>query len=432
MTSEPTPGYRVEQDAEVGAPVEAVWRALTTPEGLRSFYCDHATVVPGEGGSVQVGWNAGDLPAARIDAWEPGRRLRLVHSEGGGVTTAEEWTLRPDGDVTSVRLVFEGFGPGDDWDEQYDRFSSTTALLLDLLATYLGPGGGGPLAKAWVEVTVAGDLDAAWALALGPAFTDPASGRPVAVPAGTAVDVALPGGPPLAATVVHAAPGDELLVALGEAARMTVVVRPGPSPTASRVLVEHYAWDAPQGAREAAQARLDAFAHVIPPVSPSMEEHAMTDHSYVPDGSHAVTPYICCADAATAIDFYVDVLGARETSSRFVDADGKVGHAELTLGDSLIYLSDPYPEIGVVAPNPEGASVGLLAYVPDVDAVVARAEAAGARVLRPIEETFYGTRRATLVDPFGHRWLIGTHVRDVSADEYQAAVDDFAASSSRD
>jgi PhnB protein len=426
MTSEPTPGYRVEKDVEVAAPVEAVWRALTTPEGLRSFYCDDATVVPGEGGSVQVGWTAGALPAARIDAWEPGRRLRLVHGEGDGVTTAEEWTLRPDGDVTAVRLVFEGFGPGDDWDEQYDRFSSTTALLLDLLATYLGPGRGGPLAKAEVDVPVAGDLDAAWGRALGPAFTDPATGRALSLPAGTDVDVALPGGPPLAATVVHAAAGDELLVALGETTRMTVVVRPGRTPGSSRLLISNYAWDAADGTRATAQARLDAAADAVRSDSPPEEEHAMTDRSYIPDGSHAVTPYICCADAAAAIDFYVDVFGAREVGSRFVDAEGRVGHAELVIGDSMIYLSDPFPAIGVVAPNPEGASVGLLVYVPDVDAVVAKAEAGGARVASAVEETFYGTRRGTLVDPFGHRWLVGTHVRNVSEEEYQAAVEGFA------
>ena len=147
---------------------------------------------------------------------------------------------------------------------------------------------------------------------------------------------------------------------------------------------------------------------------------------YIPEGSHAVTPYICCDGAAAAIDFYAEVFGAAESGSRFVDGEGRVGHAELRFGDSLVYLSDPYPDIGVVAPDPAGASVGLTLYVPDVDDAVARAEARGARVVAAIEETFYGTRRATLVDPFGHRWMVGTHVRDVSREEYQAAVDGFA------
>jgi PhnB protein len=148
---------------------------------------------------------------------------------------------------------------------------------------------------------------------------------------------------------------------------------------------------------------------------------------YQPAGTHTVTPYLAVHDAAAAIDFYVDVFGATESSERFVDPDGKVGHAELTIGDSHVYLSDEFPDFDAVSPRTLGGSgVALTVYVPDVDAAVARAEKAGATVLRPIEETFYGTRRATIRDPFGHRWMVGTHVRDVSDEEYKKAVDEYA------
>jgi PhnB protein len=162
------------------------------------------------------------------------------------------------------------------------------------------------------------------------------------------------------------------------------------------------------------------------------EEHSMTEPqtstpTYQPAGTHTVVPYLAVHDAAAAIDFYVDVFGATESSERFVDPDGKVGHAELAVGDSHIYLADEFPDFGSNSPKTLGGSgVAMVVYVPDVDAAVARAEAAGATILGPIDETFYGTRRATLLDPFGHRWLVGTHVRDVPDDEYQAARDAYA------
>jgi PhnB protein len=148
---------------------------------------------------------------------------------------------------------------------------------------------------------------------------------------------------------------------------------------------------------------------------------------YQPAGAHTVTPYLAVANTAKAIDFYVEAFGATETGERFVDPDGRIGHAEITIGDSVVYLSDEYPDFGATAPTTlGGTAVALTVYVPDVDAAVAAAEKAGATVDRAIEETFYGTRRATITDPFGHRWMVGTHVRDVSAEEYRKAVDDFA------
>lgn len=157
------------------------------------------------------------------------------------------------------------------------------------------------------------------------------------------------------------------------------------------------------------------------------------DTSYIPEGEHALKPYISVRGAAQAIDFYVEVLGAIESAEhRFVDADGKIGHAELRLGDSLLYLADEYPGYGMSPVDLPDSTVALYLYVSDTDAVVAKAEAKGATILEPPNDTFYGARRATLRDPFGHRWMIVTHRGDVSQEEYQAARDGFAATPSAD
>ena len=150
------------------------------------------------------------------------------------------------------------------------------------------------------------------------------------------------------------------------------------------------------------------------------------DVSYMPKGAEAVAPYLCVRGAAEAIDFYVEVFGAVEDGERFVDPDGRVGHAELRLGGSHIYLADEYPGFGMSPVDLPDSTFALYVYVPDVDAVVTRAEAKGATVLEAASETFYGTRRATLRDPFGHRWMVNTQVREVSPEEYQKAVEGFA------
>ncbi len=441
-TPQPQPARSVGKVVEIGAPVEAVWAALTTPEGLRNFYCDWAEVTPGVCGTFQIGWHGfGGLPVATIEAWEPGARLRIHHpaAPGESVTTAEEWTLWAEGDHTVVRLVYEGFGEGDDWDEFYDSFDATSALVVDLLATWLGPAGGAPLAKVNVDVPVAGDRAVAWAQALGPDFTGD-DGRPAAVAPGTAVTVALPGGEPLAGTALHVAPASEALVGLGGAgeSRLVVVARPGPAPGTTRLLLEVYAWGIDDAVRAADQARLDAaadaLAHHEPGTTaahraatpPDPREGPMSTTPYVPEGSPALIPYLCCKDAASAIDFYVEVFGAGESSERFVDGDGKVGHAELEVGGSPFYLADTFPDMGVEAPIPGRSGASFCVYVPDVDASVAKAVARGATVLEPAKETFYGTRRSTIEDPYGHRWLVGTHIRNVSEREYQQAVDGFA------
>ncbi len=137
----------------------------------------------------------------------------------------------------------------------------------------------------------------------------------------------------------------------------------------------------------------------------------------IPEGYPQVTPYLCVDGAAAAIDFYGAVLGATERM-RMPAPDGKIGHAELQLGDSVIMLADESPEIGFRSPKAIGGSpVTLSVYVDDVDAVVARAEQAGATVVRPVETQFYGDRSGQFEDPFGHRWNVATHVEDVSPEE---------------
>ncbi len=137
----------------------------------------------------------------------------------------------------------------------------------------------------------------------------------------------------------------------------------------------------------------------------------------IPEGYPQVTPYLSVDGAAAAIDFYGAVLGATERM-RMPAPDGKIGHAELQLGDSVIMLADESPEIGFRSPKAIGGSpVTLSVYVDDVDAVVARAEQAGATVVRPVETQFYGDRSGQFQDPFGHMWSIATHVEDVSPEE---------------
>jgi PhnB protein len=133
----------------------------------------------------------------------------------------------------------------------------------------------------------------------------------------------------------------------------------------------------------------------------------------IPDGYHNVTPYLIVNGAAKAIDFYTKVFGATE-KMRMPSPGGKVGHAELTLGDAMIMVADEHPEMGARAPHAYGGSaVSLMVYVPDVDATVQAAVAAGAKVVRKVENQFYGDRMGTLEDPFGHQWHVATHVEDV-------------------
>ena len=137
----------------------------------------------------------------------------------------------------------------------------------------------------------------------------------------------------------------------------------------------------------------------------------------IPEGYHNVTPYLCVKGAAQAIDFYRKAFGAKEIM-RMPDPSGKIGHAELQIGDSRIMVADEYPEMGFVAPTGQGKSpVTIHLYVENVDALVSQAQAAGAKVVRPVADQFYGDRAGGLVDPFGHSWYVATHKEDLSPEE---------------
>jgi len=144
----------------------------------------------------------------------------------------------------------------------------------------------------------------------------------------------------------------------------------------------------------------------------------------VPDGYHTVTPYLIVRDAARAIDFYKAAFGAVELFRMADPATGKVGHAELRIGDSMVMLADEHPQMGAVGPQSLGGTpVGLAVYVPDVDARFRQAIAAGAKEERPLQDQFYGDRSGTVIDPFGHKWTIATHIEDVSSEEMKRRLD---------
>ncbi len=145
--------------------------------------------------------------------------------------------------------------------------------------------------------------------------------------------------------------------------------------------------------------------------------------SSVPAGYHTLTPYLIVRGGAAAISFYKEAFGAKEKGVLTM-ADGKIGHAEILIGDSHVMLADEMPEWGAHAPETLGGTpCGLALYVPDVDRVFARAVAAGAKVDRPVADQFYGDRTGTIIDPFGHKWTIATHTEDVSFQEMQKRSD---------
>jgi PhnB protein len=137
----------------------------------------------------------------------------------------------------------------------------------------------------------------------------------------------------------------------------------------------------------------------------------------IPDGYHSVTPYLVMRDAARAIDFYKRALGATETF-RFNTPDGKLGHAEIKVGDSVIMLADEMLDSGYRGPQTlGGTAVSLMVYVEDVDSQFKRAIDAGAKIKQPVKDQFYGDRSGTLEDPFGHVWTIATHMLGVQRDD---------------
>ena len=137
----------------------------------------------------------------------------------------------------------------------------------------------------------------------------------------------------------------------------------------------------------------------------------------IPDGYHTVTPYLIVSDATGAIDFYRRAFGATEVM-RLASPEGKVGHAEVTIGNSRIMLADEFPEMGARGPQAFGGTPVMLAlYVEDVDGLFRQAVAAGGKEVRPVQDQFYGDRSGMLADPFGHVWTIATHKEDVTPEE---------------
>jgi PhnB protein len=142
----------------------------------------------------------------------------------------------------------------------------------------------------------------------------------------------------------------------------------------------------------------------------------------IPAGMHSVTPHLTCAGAADAIDFYKRAFGAEELT-RMPGPNGKLVHASVRIGDSIVMLADEFPEMGGRGPKAlQGSPVTIHLYVEDVDALAARAVAAGATMTMPVADRFWGDRYGQLEDPFGHRWSVATRVRDVTLEEMQQAL----------
>lgn len=137
----------------------------------------------------------------------------------------------------------------------------------------------------------------------------------------------------------------------------------------------------------------------------------------IPDGYHSVTPYLVVDGGARAIEFYKQAFGATELF-RMEGPDGRIGHAEIKIGDSHIMLADEHPQMNARGPRSFGGSpVSLMLYVDDVDTTVGRAVEAGAKLTRPVADQFYGDRTGGVEDPFGHAWYVATHVEDVPPEE---------------
>lgn len=145
----------------------------------------------------------------------------------------------------------------------------------------------------------------------------------------------------------------------------------------------------------------------------------MSKVPYRPPGYHSVTPYLALRGARAALDFYARAFGAERVLELDMP-DGSIAHAEIRIGDSILMMSEENAEWGNRSPLALGGSpVHLMIYVPDVDAAFARALAAGAERVRPVEDQFYGDRSGTLKDPFGYQWTLATHIEDVSTEEAQ-------------
>ncbi|HXO20083.1 MAG TPA: VOC family protein [Thermoanaerobaculia bacterium] len=150
----------------------------------------------------------------------------------------------------------------------------------------------------------------------------------------------------------------------------------------------------------------------------------------IPEGYHSVTPYLTVKGGAKAIEFYKKAFGAKEIF-RMADPSGQVGHAEIQIGDSRIMLSDEFPTMGGRSPQTLGGSpVAIMLYVENVDQVFKQALAAGAKEDRPIKDQFYGDRSGSVLDPFGHKWFVSTHIEDVPPEEMKKRSEEVMATAS--
>ena len=148
--------------------------------------------------------------------------------------------------------------------------------------------------------------------------------------------------------------------------------------------------------------------------------------NYIPDGYHTVTAYLMVDDAARALDFYRDAFGATELFR--LPMGGKIGHAEIMIGDTHLMLADEFPDMGALGPNSRGGpTASFMIYVPDADAAHAQAIQAGAKEGSPVKLEFWGDRIGTVVDPFGHKWSLATHVEDVEPEEMQRRMAEWSA-----
>lgn len=150
---------------------------------------------------------------------------------------------------------------------------------------------------------------------------------------------------------------------------------------------------------------------------------------HTPEGYHTVTSYLIVDDAAKALDFYRDAFGANELFR--LPMGDKIGHAEIMIGDTHLMLADEFPDMDALGPNTRGgATASFMIYVPDADAAHAKAIKAGARANRPVTLEFWGDRIGTVVDPFGHKWSLATHVEDVEPAEMERRMAQWSSQAS--
>ena len=144
----------------------------------------------------------------------------------------------------------------------------------------------------------------------------------------------------------------------------------------------------------------------------------------IPEGYHSVTPYLTVDDGNAALEFYKKAFGATEVVR--MPMGDKIAHAEVRIGDSIVMFSDEWPERDALSPKTRGGcTAGLMIYLEDVDTAFQQAIEAGAKEERPVENQFYGDRSGTVIDPFGHKWTLSTHVEDVSEDEMRRRMEQF-------